>query len=63
MQKLSPIERVIANALTFGLALGSVWFVAWLANPNIDSGTVWLLAYIYASLDAGMVRLITKAGA
>jgi hypothetical protein len=63
MQKLSPNERRIANVIAFPLALGTAWFVAWLANPNIDSGTVWLLAYIYASLDAGVVRLITKAGA
>lgn len=65
MQKrqLSLLERTIANLIIFMFAVGMVWLVAWWAKPDIDSGTVWLLAFIFASLDAQITRVVTKVGA
>lgn len=48
--------KVSFNFVNFLIGMGMVWFVAWAANPNIDSGTVWLLAYIFGSLHASVNR-------
>ena len=55
--------NTIANLLGFALAVGMLWLIVWWANPNIDSGTVWVLAFIFGTLDSQLARLIVKAGA
>ena len=44
------LERWVQSFIGFLFSVATVWFWAWLAKPNIDSGLVWLLAFIYASL-------------
>lgn len=39
------------------LGFGLVWFWAWTLNPNIDSGTVWLLGGIFSMLSADLEQL------
>ena len=38
------------NLVSFFIGVGLVWAWAWVVKPDIDSGTVWILAFIFASL-------------
>ena len=42
------------------LGVASVWFAAMLFNPDIDSGTVWVLGLVYGWLYADNVELLRE---
>ena len=44
------IVDTIEELLIRALAVGMVWFYAWLCNPDIDSGMVWFLGLIYSGI-------------
>lgn len=39
------LSETIARALWALLMCGWVWLVAWLANPSVTSGDVWLIGW------------------
>jgi len=53
-------EKEIAKIINFGIDLGFIWFIALWANPNLDSGIIWLVAFIYASTMSQLNRLYSK---
>ena len=52
--KLTAYENIL-DWVSFLAGLGTIWFLAWVLNPNIDSGMVWILAFIYGSLTARII--------
>jgi len=51
---------IVEFQIVFWLGVGQVWLIAWIFNPNIDSGFVWLLAFIYADLAASLYKIRMK---
>jgi hypothetical protein len=49
---------VIAGWLLWLVDAAYVWMLAWIFNPNVDSGTVWVAAGIFATL----IREIGRKG-
>lgn len=43
---------------TVFIVIGEVWFYAWIFNPNIDSGTVWFVAFIVGGLYGGLSKIL-----
>lgn len=47
----------VERQIVFWGSIGIIWFLSWILNPNIDSGTVWLLAFIFAALETDIYTL------
>ena len=45
---LAVIVLVLRCGALGGAVVGAVWLAAAAFNPNVDSGTVWLLAFVAA---------------
>jgi len=50
------LAEQIGGFLVYIANIGIVWFFAWVFNPNIDSGLVWVIAILYGII---MSRLYT----
>jgi len=44
------VEQQIGSFLVYIANIGIVWFFAWVFNPNIDSGLVWMIAVLYGAI-------------
>ena len=44
----------LVNLVVMLVDIGLVWALVWMLNPNIDSGLVWLIAFLFSSLQASL---------
>jgi hypothetical protein len=56
-KSMTSFEVMLATNLVFVFGVGIVWLFAWFLNPNIDSGFVWLIAFVFGSLDASLHKV------
>ena len=50
VKMLKATVMTLFSMLWTGLGIGLVWLFAWVLNPDLDSGTVTLLGFIYGGL-------------
>lgn len=39
------ITQTLARLFWCFLISGIIWIVAWITNPNLDSGTIWVIGF------------------
>lgn len=60
MRKNTPpwYVNTLVNWGVISAAVGITWLYAMVFNPNIDSGTVWLLGLLFGGIEAQLARVI-----
>ncbi len=48
------LARIVAKYILIGLDIGQVWFLVWLFKPNMTTGTVWVVALLYAAIQSNI---------
>lgn len=51
------LERFFFNGLMFGEGIGLTWLYAWMFNPNLTSGSVWFVAFLFGFVFADVSEL------
>lgn len=55
------MEKTIFSILMQACAIGTTWIFAGAFNPDIDSGTVWFVAFILGGIWSSFGRLLMYA--
>ena len=53
-------DKIIDNLISFLVSALFLWIIVAIFNPDIDSGLVWVIAYIYGTITSDMDAIERK---